>query len=115
MIDSEVTLQQFEKAITNKDGCYHVLLPWKKTEDLADNLSVATKCLGILMHKLNNDHSLLERHHDTKTATSDHGVLPGNTPCSAVEVLQVYVPDISCHVTEVVCRGAGHLHGWLYK
>ncbi|KAH7960538.1 hypothetical protein HPB49_021005 [Dermacentor silvarum] len=61
LLDSELTLQEFEKNITKRDGRYQVRLPWNKTEDLADNFSVATKRLGNLMGKLSKDRSLLER------------------------------------------------------
>ncbi|XP_037505898.1 uncharacterized protein LOC119382262 [Rhipicephalus sanguineus] len=63
--DSEQTLQEFERNITKKDGRYQVRLPWKKTVELEDNFSVATKRLGNLMRKLMKDHSLLEKYDKT--------------------------------------------------
>ncbi|KAH7981281.1 hypothetical protein HPB49_022893 [Dermacentor silvarum] len=65
LLDSELTLQEFEKNVTKRDGRYQVRLPLKKTVDLADNFSVATKRLGNLMRKLSKDQSLLERYDKT--------------------------------------------------
>ncbi|KAH7933264.1 hypothetical protein HPB49_011014 [Dermacentor silvarum] len=60
LLDSELTLQEFDKNVTKRDGRYQIRLPWKKTVDLADNFSPATKRLGNLMRKLSKDRSLLE-------------------------------------------------------
>ncbi|KAH7949245.1 hypothetical protein HPB49_006633 [Dermacentor silvarum] len=73
LLDSELTLQEFDKNITKRDGSYQVRLPWKKTADLADNFSVDTKRLGILMRKLSKDRSLLERYDKTIRGCLEEG------------------------------------------